>query len=100
MQHERESNLAVELRISGSSDVNEHIGIDALLAAGRIRTERLPGVVTGTLRDWDDQGLPLVDYAGCPGGIPVAARSTVPLNQTPLGQEVALAFVDGDGYQP
>jgi hypothetical protein len=60
----------------------------------------LPGVLLGTLAGWDDAGNPLIDYPGNPSDGFLVARSTVPLDGTALGSEVALAFVAADPRQP
>jgi hypothetical protein len=57
-------------------------------------------VLIGELTAWDDQGIPLVDYPSNPSECFLPARTTVPLNQTSTGHEVALMFVNGDPHQP
>jgi Domain of unknown function (DUF6484) len=58
------------------------------------------GVLIGKLTAWDDAGNPLVDYPNNPSECFLPARTTVPLNQTSIGREVALVFVNGDPWQP
>src|SRR5262245_38852172 len=57
-------------------------------------------VLIGKLSAWDVQGNPLVDYPSNPSECFLPARSTVPLNQTSIGGEVALMFVNGDPRHP
>jgi len=57
-------------------------------------------VLIGKLTAWDDHGNPLVDYQSNPSECFLPARTTVPLNRTSSGYEVALMFVNGDPRQP
>jgi hypothetical protein len=59
-----------------------------------------PGVVLGTLSEWDEAGEPLVDYPGNPSSRHLPSRSTVTLKQDDLGKEVALMFIDADPSRP
>ena len=49
---------------------------------------------------FDDTGAPLVDFVPNGAGSPLAARSTVALNEAHVGREVALLFERGDPRSP
>jgi phage baseplate assembly protein gpV len=60
-----------------------------------------PGeIIVGTLLSIDEQGQLLVDFPGSPAESPLAAITTLALNQQNLGRQVALLFVNGDLHQP
>jgi hypothetical protein len=67
------------------------------------RSEALPqldGLVVGVLAGWSEAGLPLVDFAGNPGGEPVEACSLVGIGDDALGSEAGLLFESGDPRRP
>ena len=60
-----------------------------------------PGeIIIGTLLSIDEQGRLLVDFPGNPAEAPLAAITTLGLNQQNIGRQVALLFVNGDLRQP
>lgn len=61
---------------------------------------QIDGVVVGRLQGFQDQDLPLVDFAENPFPTPVLARTTVPLNLTDLEKEVVLQFENGHPHKP
>ena len=63
-------------------------------------TNRISGVVIGTLADPSEDGHPMVYYPGIPTDKPLAAISTESLGDQNTGHEVALGFVDGDPALP
>jgi hypothetical protein len=61
----------------------------------------MPNVVIGELLAFADEGLtPLVRYAGQPGSAAMAARSSVDLQGSHIGQSVLLVFEQGDPLHP
>jgi len=56
--------------------------------------------VRGVLCGFDDNGEPLVDFPAKPDRTPVAAISTVPLDEAHVNSEVVLLFEDGDVDRP
>ena len=61
--------------------------------------KRVEGIVVGTLRGFNSDGLPCVDFPGN-GLEELSARSTVSLTPADRGQEVALMFESGDASKP
>jgi hypothetical protein len=57
--------------------------------------KRLEGIVIGVLAGLAPGGEPLVDFVANPRGEPVPARSTVSIDVTALGRDVALMFEGG-----
>jgi hypothetical protein len=57
-------------------------------------------VVEGTLVAVDDDGAPLVDFPGNPGGAALRALATARYAEVSLGRAVALMFIDGDRARP
>src|SRR5262245_328228 len=100
MQHECHNGSSAEYATVESSAAARQFQLEERLSAGPAPADIISAVVIGTLAGWNDDGHPLVDYPGNPRDKSVVARSTVPLNQTALGREVALMFVDGDPCQP
>jgi hypothetical protein len=66
----------------------------------RSASVQLPSVFIGRLMGWDNSGHPLVDYPQNSTGGLLPARMLVPLDQTAVGSEVALTFIEGDLGQP
>lgn len=60
----------------------------------------MPAVVIGRLCALTAASGPVVDYPENDSGELIPARTAVPLRQTNIGSEVALAFEDGDGARP
>jgi hypothetical protein len=60
----------------------------------------LQGVLIGTLIGFLDLCAPLIVYPGQPGTAAIAARSTVDLYEEHIGQEVTVAFENGDPLKP
>lgn len=58
------------------------------------------GVVIGLLVGYNDDQVPLVAFPGNPDEKAIQARSTVPLTDDHVGQEVALLFEAGDPRRP
>ena len=63
-------------------------------------TNRISGVVIGTLSEPSEDGRPMVYYPGIPTDKPLVAISTESLGDQNTGHEVALGFVDGDPSLP
>jgi hypothetical protein len=78
----------------GESDLFE------IVAPASRSVARADGVSIGTLRGFDADGAPLVDYPENPGGGPVAARATHATQDDDVGREVALLFENGDARRP
>jgi hypothetical protein len=79
------------------------VGAASGIASGAApSTARIDGIVIGRLLPGTEphSGRFLVEYAGSPGGRPVAAASTGALSSQDVGRRVALAFVGGDPEQP
>lgn len=70
-------------------------------AADEVSTsERVTGVVIGTLAETSENGQPLVYYPGIPTGNPLPATVTGSTAPHEKGQELALGFVNGDPALP
>ena len=61
---------------------------------------KLDGVIVGRLCEPGDGNELRVEFDGCPGGTPIAARSIAPLDAARIGAEVALVFEGGDPLRP
>jgi hypothetical protein len=61
---------------------------------------RIDGIVIGVLCGFGPSGEPLVDMRRGLEPVPIAARSTVTLDESAVGREVALAFEAGDPARP
>jgi hypothetical protein len=71
---------------------------EAVAAPGA--SERIDGVVIGSLVGFDAGGEPIVAFAGAPGDGPVPARSTIDLSEADVDRELALLFERGDPRKP
>lgn len=100
MQHELQNGSSAEFETTENSAEEEQTPVEELLNPRPTAAERNAAVVIGNLAGWSDDGRPLVDYPGNRRDNFLVARSTVPLNQTSIGREVALMFVNGDRCQP
>jgi hypothetical protein len=66
----------------------------------RPASEPVPGPIVGLLFGLDEHGRPLICFDGAPGGIPIPARSVIPLSSVDVGREVVLLFERGDAARP
>lgn len=62
--------------------------------------DRIDGVVFGTIVRMRKSGMVLVQYADNPCGIPIEARSTVPISAKDEAREVVLMFERGKPDRP
>jgi hypothetical protein len=102
--------LETVLEVSSSSHDAHAVDADALfelqgaVLTSEIQTtsksNRLDGVVIGTLFGLTDMGEPLVDFPANPAGEHLLARSAVTLGKGEIGREVALLFEGGDPRRP
>jgi hypothetical protein len=82
-----------------TADVNELL-THSVGVTEPLERQYVSGVRVGTLLGLSDASEPLVTYAGQPGGSALIARTTVDLTSDHVGQEVALAFENGDPLRP
>ncbi len=67
----------------------------------RTTATRIPGVLTGTLIGFKDEGqTPLVLYPGQPGSAALGAATVVDVHGAHIGRQVALMFDGGDPRRP
>ncbi|MDH5179171.1 MAG: DUF6484 domain-containing protein [Gammaproteobacteria bacterium] len=60
-----------------------------------------PGeIVIGSLAGIDTAGSPLVNFSGNPAGKPLSAVTTIGVDHTQVGRQVALLFANGDLNSP
>lgn len=59
-----------------------------------------PEIVLGQVVGIGDTGAPLVEWAGCPGGVAVPALTTATCTVDHIGRSAALLFADGDPRRP
>jgi hypothetical protein len=95
---------AIELDVTRSDEVLASCPADRSQhpsASRGANVGQIPGVVTGTLIGFKDEGqTPLVLYPGQPGTAAVGAVSVVDLRGGHIGRQVALAFETGDPRRP
>jgi hypothetical protein len=101
---------APDSRNQAEGDVGVETGraiMQAVLAKPRLASSdesadsnRIQGVVIGTLAEPAENGRPMVYYPGIPTGKPLEAVATSSLGHQHIGHEVALGFVDGDPGLP
>lgn len=70
------------------------------LLTGAPETLEAGEIVIGQFYGLSPGGQALVDFAQNPGGQPIAAISTLSVNQGQSGRQVALMFVEGDLERP
>ncbi len=63
-------------------------------------SQKIDGVVIGLLLSINNEGVPLVAFPGNPAETAIAARSTVTMQSSDVGCEVALMFEGGDPNMP
>jgi len=108
MEHkELEIELALEELPVASSEQASNGQSRCVSTAGELASEKIAprkntlGEITiGVLEGMDEQGHALVDFAENPDDRPLAAISTVAVNQNQAGQQVALLFADGKIENP
>ncbi len=79
---------------------DSHAGLLEMVDLKEKPAERLDGVVIGRLAGLGDSGRPLVDFPSNSSDGPLAAMSTVCLDETMIHREIALMFTDGDPRKP
>lgn len=82
-------------------DISRENVLEALLANEDCREgEDINGVVIGKLVELTGQGEPLVNFASNPTAAPLAAKSTIVLEQVDLDREVILLFEGANTRKP
>lgn len=66
----------------------------------RVMGAGLPEVVRGVIIGLSESGEPLIDFCANPASKPIAAATTVEIEQADIGREAVLAFEDGDPGRP
>jgi hypothetical protein len=61
---------------------------------------RISGVVIGKVCGWDSAGQIAVNYPGNPAGHPLPAATMAVLDNTAVGRDAALMFIEGDPRRP
>jgi hypothetical protein len=69
-------------------------------ASDSVLSHMIFGAVTGVLTGFSENGAPLVDFPENKIKRALIARSTLPVSETQVGQEVVLLFERGDVAQP